>query len=153
MPIQVEAISSWMSPWFQAKLWDVRSGIVTQGDVQLGAPAKKNQLGSANGVNVGVRNGSAVTMCSAFIPVWSACATMMLLSVLPVYGFTALSWLISRSSVRVIGSACAGLPVIQTFGASSEWTVNGVDVAELRRDHAAQVRVDLPDLAVGARRR
>jgi hypothetical protein len=21
MPIQVEAISSWMSPWFQAKLW------------------------------------------------------------------------------------------------------------------------------------
>ena len=27
MPTQVEAISSWMSPWFQAKLWLVRGGM------------------------------------------------------------------------------------------------------------------------------
>src|SRR5712691_8159069 len=39
--------------------------------------AKKNQSGSANGVKVGVRNGTAVTMCNFFISVWSASATMM----------------------------------------------------------------------------
>jgi hypothetical protein len=27
MPIPVEAISSWMSPWFQPKLWLVRAGM------------------------------------------------------------------------------------------------------------------------------
>src|ERR671923_36997 len=27
IPIQVDAISSWMSPWFQAKLWLVRAGM------------------------------------------------------------------------------------------------------------------------------
>src|SRR6266852_5364034 len=48
--------------------------------------AKKNQSGSANGVKVGVRNGSAVTMCNVFISVWSASATMMLFSTKPVYG-------------------------------------------------------------------
>ena len=40
--------------------------------------------GLANNVNVGVRCGSAVTMCSVFIPVWSAWATMMLSSTTPV---------------------------------------------------------------------
>ena len=39
--------------------------------------AKKNQSGSANGVKVGVLIGSAVTMWSVFISVWSASATMM----------------------------------------------------------------------------
>ena len=54
-----------MSPWFQAKLWRDRGGIDAQsaGVAQFAPPvAKKNQSGSANGVNVGVRNGSDVTM-------------------------------------------------------------------------------------------
>src|SRR6266516_4558400 len=99
MPIQVDAISSWMSPWFQAKLWLVRAGMnahaagVGQVPSVGGTPAvaKKNQSGSANGVKVGVRNGSAVTMCNVFISVWSASATMMLFSTVFVYGFSQLS--------------------------------------------------------------
>src|SRR5712691_7143835 len=39
--------------------------------------AKKNQSGSANGVKVGVRNGSAVTMCNVFIMVALADHTEM----------------------------------------------------------------------------
>src|SRR5262245_55856209 len=99
-----------MSPWFQAKLWFVRAGINAHaaGVAQVtgvGAPvAKKNQFGSANGVNVGVRNGSAVTMCSVFIPVWSARATMMLFWTWLVYGFSQLSCAISRSRFRTAGS-------------------------------------------------
>ena len=64
-----------MSPWFQAKLWFDRAGMNAHaaGVAQVAgvAPpvAKKNQSGSANGVNVGVRNGSAVTMCKVFISV------------------------------------------------------------------------------------
>src|SRR4029077_10257666 len=64
-PTQVEAISSWMSPWFQAKLWGVRAGMDAH-DAGVGQTPpdveKKNQSGSANNVKVGVRNGSAVTM-------------------------------------------------------------------------------------------
>src|SRR5690349_22824032 len=110
-----------MSPWFQAKLWLVLAGIVTHaGAVEQSAGvappvAKKNQLGSANGVNVGVRNGSAVTMWSVFISVWSASATMMLFSTWPVYGFSQLSPAISRSRFRTTGSVwsrigCAAVP-------------------------------------------
>ena len=77
-----------MSPWFQAKLWLVRAGIeahaASVAHVAGDPDAKKNQFGSANGVNVGVRAGSAVTMCSVFISVWSASATMMLFSTDPV---------------------------------------------------------------------
>src|SRR5207253_4156360 len=104
-----------MSPWFHAKLLLVRAGIDAQasGVAQFPPPvAKKNQFGSANGVNVGVRNGSAVTMCSVFISVLSASATMMLFSTSPVYGFSQLSWDISRSRVRVVGSVWDGLPVM-----------------------------------------
>src|SRR6266496_4092931 len=103
-------ISSWMSPWFQAKLWLVRAGMnahasgVAHGVGVVPPVAKKNQSGSANGVNVGVRNGSAVIMCSVFISVWSAIATMMLFSTVPVYGFSQLSWPISRSRLRTAGS-------------------------------------------------
>src|SRR5438445_7068111 len=110
MPIQVEAISSWMSPWFQAKLWLVRAGIKAQAagvahTVGVTPPvANKNQSGSANGVNVGVRNGSAVTMCSVFISVWSASATMILFSTVFVYGFNQLKPAISRSRLRTAGS-------------------------------------------------
>src|SRR5436309_5007871 len=82
--------------------------------------AKKNQSGSANGVKVGVRNGSAVTMWSVFISVWSASATMMLFSTAFVYGFSQLSWPISRSRARTTGSVWPGLPVTYTVGASSE---------------------------------
>src|SRR6478672_4765090 len=97
-----------MSPWFQAKLWFPLAGMnahaacVAQVAGEL--EAKKNQSGSANGVNVGVRAGSAVIMWSVFISVLSASATMMLFSVWLVYGFSQLSWAISRSSLRVAGS-------------------------------------------------
>src|SRR5919108_1466459 len=97
IPIQVDAISSWMSPWFQAKLWLVRAGMnahapgVAQVVGVVPPVAKKNQFGSANGVNVGVRNGSAVIMCSVFIPAWSAWATMMLFSTVFVYGLSQFS--------------------------------------------------------------
>src|SRR4029077_11811312 len=107
-----------MSPWFHAKLWLVRAGIEAQaaGVAQAAgiAPpvAKKNQSGSANGVKVGVRNGSAVTMCRVFISVLSASPTMMLFWTAPVYGFNQLSWDISRSRFRVTGSVCDGLPVM-----------------------------------------
>src|SRR2546423_12976148 len=109
MPIQVEAISSWMSPWFQAKLWLVRAGMNAHGGGVVHVAgvvppvAKKNQLGSANGVNVGGRNGSAVTMCNVFISVGSASPTMMLFSVCPVYGVSQLSPAISRSRFRTAG--------------------------------------------------
>jgi hypothetical protein len=65
----------------------VRAGIEAQSvcAAQAVAPeAKKNQSGSANGVKVGVRNGSAVTMCRVFISTLSASATMMLFSTAPV---------------------------------------------------------------------
>src|SRR5437762_12166482 len=99
-----------MSPWFQAKLWLVRDGIdahaagVAQVAGVVPPVAKKNQSGSANGVNVGVRNGSAVTMCNVFIAVWSARPTMMLFSTCPVYGFSQLRCAISRSRLRTAGS-------------------------------------------------
>src|SRR6185437_10511673 len=99
-----------MSPWFQAKLCDVRAGIDAHASgvaqVAGGVPpvAKKNQSGSANGVNVGVLFGSAVTICSVFIPVWSASATMILFSTEFVYGFCQLSPAISRSRLRTTGS-------------------------------------------------
>src|SRR5436309_16021465 len=84
--------------------------------------AKKNQSGSANGVKVGVRNGSAVTMWSVFISVWWASATMMLFSTWPVYGFSQLSPAISRSRFRTTGSVwsrigCTELPFTVTVGA------------------------------------
>src|SRR5207253_4959164 len=104
-----------MSPWFQAKLWFVRAGIEAQsaGVGQLPPPvAKKNQLGSANGVNVGLRNWSADIMCSVRISVRSASPAMMLFSTWPVYGFSQLSWAISRSRFRVAGSVCDGLLVM-----------------------------------------
>ena len=104
-----------MSPWFQAKLWLVRAGIDAQAAcVAQAAPpvAKKNQSGSANGVKVGVRAGSAVTMCSVFISTGSASATMMLCWSTPVYGFSQCSWAISRSRFRVTASVRDGLPVM-----------------------------------------
>src|SRR4051812_26420632 len=105
-----------MSPWFQAKLCDVRAGIVAHcsGVEQVLVPPveKKNQSGSANGVKVGVRIGSAVIMCNVFISVLSASATMMLFSTVFVYGFSQLRCAISRSSARVCGAVCDGLPVM-----------------------------------------
>ena len=99
-----------MSPWFHAKLELVRAGMTAHAPgvahVAGVAPpvAKKNQSGSANGVKVGVRNGSAVTMWSVCISVWSASPTMMLFSTWPVYGFSQLSPAISRSRFRTTGS-------------------------------------------------
>src|SRR5438094_5786140 len=91
-PTQVEAISSWMSPWFQANVWfdgggiDAHAAWVAQ--VAGVAEAKKNQSGSAKSVNVGVRNGSAVTMCSVFSSTGSANATVIPRWSTPVYGFS-----------------------------------------------------------------
>src|SRR5439155_2492540 len=126
MPIQVDAISSWMSPWFQAKLWFERDGMNAQaaGVAQLAGlfDANKNQSGSANGVNVGVRAGSAVIMWSVFISVLSASATMMLFSTWFVYGFSQCSCAISRSRLRVFGFYWFGLPVLSPFGAALDWS-------------------------------
>src|SRR5256714_13876505 len=102
MPIQVEAISSWMSPWFHAKLWFVRAGMNAHaagvahvaGVVPPGA--EKNQAGSANGVDGGVRNGSAGAMWSVFIPVGAARPTMMLFSTWPADRVSPLGWGIFR---------------------------------------------------------
>ena len=59
MPTQVFPISCWMSPWFHAK----------PGDAQVATPEHgfdswKKKSGFPNIVNVGVRFGSALTMCS-----------------------------------------------------------------------------------------
>src|SRR5438552_1018097 len=130
MPTQVEAISSWMSPWFQAKLWLVLAGIVAHAS---GVPqvagvleAKKNQSGSANSVNVGVRIGSAVTMWSVFSVTGSASRWVMSVWTWLVYGFSQLSPALSRSSLRTAESVRPGLPVTYTVGASSEWTAKAV---------------------------
>src|SRR5207247_11334366 len=86
-----------MSPWFHAKLWFVRAGIdahaagVAHGEGVAPPVAKKNQSGSAKSVKVGVRKGSAVTMCSVFSSTGSAIARMIpfgWFSTVPVYGFT-----------------------------------------------------------------
>src|SRR6478735_1259501 len=103
-----------MSPWFQAKLWDVRAGMnahvagvgQTPPDVE-----KKNQSGSANNVKVGVRNGSAVTMCRVASSTGSTIAWMMLLWTELLYGFSQLRAPPSRASWRTAGSVRPGLPV------------------------------------------
>ena len=78
MPSQVVAISGWMPPWFHANVAvGGVVGTVMHGEVQFGAAANRNQSGCANIVSVGVRCGSAVTMCSAFIPTGSASAAVM----------------------------------------------------------------------------
>jgi hypothetical protein len=61
-------------------------------------------------VNVGVRAGSAVIMCSAFISTGSASAAVMW-SVAPVYGFTAVSAPTARPNARVTALVRDGLPV------------------------------------------
>src|SRR5262245_26383472 len=71
-PTHVLAISSWIDPWFHAKLDGPRGGMKAQasGVAQAVLPdAKKNQFGSANAVNVDCLAGSAVIMCSASISV------------------------------------------------------------------------------------
>ena len=106
-----------MSPWFHANVSapELRSGIDAHAAGVGQAPppvAKKNQFGSANGVYVGVRSGSAVSMCRVLISVRSACATMMLFSTVLVYGFSQLSRAVSRSSFLVTESVCAGFPLM-----------------------------------------
>ena len=57
------AISSWKSPWFQANFGSTHVGNVgVPHAVGLDAWKKKSEL--PNSVNVGVRFGSALTMCS-----------------------------------------------------------------------------------------
>src|SRR5439155_17101333 len=83
----------------------------------------------ANGVNVGVRAGSAVTMWSSFSSTGSAIATNR--SALPSLGWsgsvTCMSD-IARSSTRAFAASVAALPVLlmYTFGAMSEWTLKVV---------------------------
>src|SRR2546423_14330497 len=104
MPIQVEAISSWMSPWFQAKLWldldgmNAHAACVAQ--VAGVFEAKKNQAGSANGVNVGVRAGSAVGLWGVFISGLSAGATLVLFSRWAVEGVVQVRRGLFRSRLR-----------------------------------------------------
>src|ERR1043166_530451 len=142
-----------MSPWFHAKLWLVRAGMKAQsaGVGQLPPPvAKKNQSGSANGVNVGFRNWSADIMWSVFISVRSARATMMFCWSTPVYGFSQWSWAISRSrfprhQVR-LGRVARDVDVGRVVRVDRE----ARRVAELCPDHAPQVGVDLAHAVVVA---
>src|SRR5438034_7700991 len=99
-----------MPPWFHANVWFEGGGTNTHGFVQFGAPAKKKYSPRANIVNVGVRAGSAVTMCSAFSPIGSIIATDGF-SLAPVYGLSVLRLLMSRSSWRVTAASGAGLPL------------------------------------------
>src|SRR5207245_11281667 len=63
---------------------------------------------------------------------WSACIStgsarnLVMVSVLPVMGLTAVSWLVARSKVRTVAEVRSGWPVRYTVGAESEWTASGV---------------------------
>ena len=106
MPIQVVAISSWTSPWFQAK-----PGF-THGFAPHEVEVWKKKSGLPNIVNVGVRAGSALTMCSAFSPTVSANSS-------PIgtrapsftWGSVAVVAARSRSSLRTCGSRRSGCPL------------------------------------------
>src|SRR5437867_11009543 len=95
MPTQVEAISSWMSPWFQAKLWFVLAGMNTHASgvahVAGVFEAKKNQSGSAKGVCVGDRIGSAVKQRSLLSVTGARGRRVVSAPAWPVYGPTRLS--------------------------------------------------------------
>src|SRR5206468_6678755 len=72
-PAHVLPISSWMSPWFQAK-----PGATHGLPPHVGFdPAVKKMSGLPKSVNVGVRTGSALTMCRSRIPIESASATVI----------------------------------------------------------------------------
>src|SRR5438874_218430 len=120
IPSQVLPISSWKSPWFHAKP-GLTQGFAPQLGVNPDAVMKKSAL--PNSVNVGVRCGSAVSMCSAFsstgsAKAWATCTTCPLLR----YGSGSVRFARLCSSERTLASVRAGLPFTYTVGASSEWT-------------------------------
>src|SRR6185312_4714131 len=61
IPTHVLPISCWMSPWFHAKPGLTHGLLPHDGPV---APAVKKKSSFPNIVNVGVRFGSVLTMCS-----------------------------------------------------------------------------------------
>jgi hypothetical protein len=108
----VFAISGWMPPWFHANVWFDGGGTNTHGLEQFGAPAKKKYSPRANIVNVGVRRGSVLTMCSAFSSTGSASRSVSGTVVPPfTYGSVAVSAPTSRSSLRTAGSLRSGWPL------------------------------------------
>ena len=89
MPTHVLPISSWMSPWFHAKP-GLTHALHT---ACTGVDVVKKKSGLPNIVNVGVRFGSALTMCSVF----------------------------SSTGVgerRVSGTVCTGPMPLRTYGSS-----------------------------------
>src|SRR5207247_3756662 len=81
-PTHVVAISGWTPPWFHANVWLLLTvfGRNTQLSRLLPAhgvvdEALRKKSPCANGVKVGVRAGSAVTMCRIFSSTGSAIAT------------------------------------------------------------------------------
>src|SRR5262249_30580942 len=74
-PTHVFPISSCLSPWFQANPEATHTGVEVGFGHAFALIAKKKS-GSANCTHVGVRFGSALTMCSAFLPTGSAIASV-----------------------------------------------------------------------------
>ena len=106
-PAQVLPISSWTSPWFQAKPG------ATQGfPPHVGfEPAVKKMSGLPKSVKVGVRAGSALTMCRICICTESASATVIGDGAPPpTYGSGKVMPPRSRSSFRTAASVRGGFP-------------------------------------------
>src|SRR3954452_16446121 len=117
-PIHVVAISGWMPPWFHANVWfgGVVFGRNTHWSRAVFAhgvvdEALRKKSPWANGVNDGVRAGSAVTMWSNFSSTGSAIATKSLFF-WPFSGSVTFMSDIAFSSVRAVAESRAGLPVM-----------------------------------------
>ena len=76
-PAQVLPISCWTSPWFQAKLGTDAGGAARTGPAcRTTVRGREEEVVVPNRVNVGVRFGSALTMCSACSSTGSAMLTV-----------------------------------------------------------------------------
>src|SRR4051794_29697056 len=100
----------------------MQTGTVGEGGVapagpHLGFEVVMKKSGLANSVNVGVRCGSAVTMCSVFSPTLSARYSVSGLVELLTYGSLTWTAAASRSSFRRAASVRTGLPFTYTVGA------------------------------------
>ena len=110
MPTHVLPISCWMSPWFQANPGSTHSATPVHGfDVW------KKKSGLPNIVNVGVRFGSALIMCSVFSSTGSASAcvsgTVCTAPPLRTYGSSEVSPPTSARASRTAASVGPGWPL------------------------------------------
>ena len=107
-------ISSCTSPWFQAKPGTAHRCTPAHwfGEPNDGSDVVKKKSSFPNSVNVGVRLGSVLTMCSACSSTGSAMLTIIgTVLPLPTYGSGACSPATSRSSFRTVGSVGPGWPL------------------------------------------